>query len=254
MKKTGLLILLAMISCNVLSQRVVYSNSVILNIPSKKLKSDSVKSNNNEISTTENATIQFVDIIDSIISDKNIATEVDIEVDTIFENDERVQIINFSFQPNRETAENISDYPSGVYKLESSKVSLYLSNVVKETIQKKILSFVDSSYIFLIRIKGTSDATKIKGIRYKNEFGTKLKQNYTYEDREKIFRVTENSVIRQNNELAFLRTLGIRRFLEANIVELQNFHVNFEHYVEVSDEVGGTYRSIAIEVIIKNKI
>jgi len=255
MVKNVLLILLVLINYNGLAQRVVYSNSVILNIPPKKLKLDTVESKKSEISAIEDATIHFVNVIDSlIISDKNVAAEVDVEIDTIFENDERLQVLKFSFQPIWETVENINDYPSGAYKLESSSVSLYLTNIVKETFQKKILNYTDSSDILLVKVKGTADATKIKGVRYKNEFGKIIELNYYYKDEEKVFRVTENTVITQNSKLAFLRTLGIRRFLETNIAELQNFNVNFEHYVEVSKEVGGTYRRVSIDVIIKHPL
>ncbi len=254
-KKTIFVFLIILTSYRGHSQKVIYSKSVILNIPPKKSAEDSSLHKKNKIEEIKDATIEFVNIADSLSHNKNgVETQVSFTIDTVDENNLRFQVINFYFQPVGEEVAKITDYPSGTYNLESSNLSIYLVNIVKETLRKKILFYAEKSDSLLIKIRGMADAAKLRGIRYKSEFGEKIEQEYYMGNEIKTFSILKNKIVKKNSELAVLRTIGIRKFLENTIEELQNFNVNFEHYVEISEEIGGKYRRVSLSIVLKQKL
>lgn len=254
MKIYIILLVLVLISIDAFSQRVIYSRTITLTIPANEIKKDTTKTGREQENKLNESVLNLIQKTDSIIiSENNFSTEITVDIDTIYEKDTHFQTTKFTFQPVWETIQDISDYPSGNYSLESSSVSIYLANIVKDALRKNILLFMNKNAHLLIKIKGLADATAIKGIWYKNEFG-EIKHSFYFNGAKKEIFLKNNEFLTQNEELAFLRTFGIRVFLEEKIPELQNFNIKFEHYIEVSKKVGGIYRRVSIEVIIKYQV
>jgi len=237
-----------------MAQKVIYSQTIRLEIPAKTVAKDSVM-NEPEHEDIINSTISFVNLIDSLqVDNQNIKASVDIELDTVFEDSRKKQKITFQFKPIWDNSIRINDFPSGTYVLDSTGISLFFTNIVKETLENRILNYVSNDDHILIKIFGSADATSIKGIPYKNEFGGKITGKYFHENSENEIVINGKSRITKNKELAFLRTYGIRYYLESNIPELAEFNVSFEHYTEVCESVGANFRSVSIEIIVEHEL
>lgn len=251
MKVYLLLIVIFIIPISLIAQRTIYSNTVYLSIPSTNKKTDTSQIEIKEKSLPEPIEIK-IEKENILVDNEEFNIDSKVEIDTIFENNQSYQTISISFKPKFLGKKQISDFPSGGYILKTSKISNQLTVFVKETLDNQIKPFLDSSSIVLIRIKGTADATPIKGIRYKGEFGNTIKEKYSFKRQNIDFSVKINSYISKNEGLAFLRTMGIRTYLESNI-DIYN-KIRFEHEVEVFTESGEQFRTVTIEVLLKKQI
>ena len=62
--------------------------------------------------------------------------------------------------------------------------------------------------------------------------------------------LTKESGITTNQQLAFARGLGLKTAMETQIETLKHTKNEYEYQVKVSDQKGGQYRRISVEVII----
>ena len=62
--------------------------------------------------------------------------------------------------------------------------------------------------------------------------------------------LTQASGITSNQQLAFARGLGLKTSMERDIETLKHTKNQFEYQVKVSDQKGGQFRRISVEVMI----
>ena len=234
------------------AQKVIYSRVIYLNIPPKidYIEKDAELSDSTEI---EKETISFLKSFDSN-NINEIQTKVNVEIDTIVKNDQKFKELELSFEPILYSSDKVSDFPSGEYVLNSSKISNYFTIIVKETLENKILNYVDEEDIIIINITGTADATSIKKIKYRNEFGPEIKQKYYYKGKENEITISRKKHITTNLQLAFLRTYGVRDYFEKNLSISDSCNVSFKHYVEIYQDTGTNFRTVSIDIIIQKLI
>jgi hypothetical protein len=68
----------------------------------------------------------------------------------------------------------------------------------------------------------------------------------------KSFAMSPQQVIDTNPDLAFLRSYGIRSFMENEIPILKKTKNKFVHQAKIENGIGGTYRKVVIEIIVED--
>ena len=58
--------------------------------------------------------------------------------------------------------------------------------------------------------------------------------------------VTKSTGIGENDQLAYLRAMGVKDYIEKNIPALQKMKTSYDTYIEVSENKGGEYRRIGV--------
>ena len=59
--------------------------------------------------------------------------------------------------------------------------------------------------------------------------------------------VTRKTGISQNEQLAYLRAMGVKDYMEKNISSLQKMKTSYDTHIEVSENKGGEYRRIGVK-------
>lgn len=94
-----------------------------------------------------------------------------------------------------------------------------------------------------------ADALPIKGkIAYDGCYG-----DYTdkpvYKDNELSSQtVTKASGVTQNEQLAFLRALGVNNYISQNINGFSAMNTDYKYYIELTEGTGGEFRRINVEM------
>ena len=102
-----------------------------------------------------------------------------------------------------------------------------------------------------IIITGSADASPIRSrIPYNAMYGEFRNEPYYNNGDLDNITLTKESGITTNQQLAFARGLGLKSAMESEISTLKDTRNEFEYHVKVSDQKGGQFRRISVEVII----
>jgi len=183
-------------------------------------------------------------------------------------------------------------YPSGAYQLEKSAAALATALSMKKSIEKYMEEYFEPGSIVKIRIIGSADASPIfSPISYTGEFLDIENHTYELIDDYQII-LTENPAIdsvlinqssgenlmrevakapetlkagqnrsitlrsstgfQENEELAYLRSLGIKHYMMNNIPSLHNTRNEFIHQTKLEQSIGGIFRKVVIELLIED--
>ena len=147
------------------------------------------------------------------------------------------------------TQAEIINYPSGKYELEKSQAASATCKAIKETVERYLDDYLEQGTI-KVRIFGFTDAVNIqRSISYDNE--SIRNAPYFLNGSQEEINVSSTGGINTNSQLAYLRTSGIRKFLEKNISQFGKNQTIYEHHgITLDKDVGGIYRKVIVEVII----
>jgi hypothetical protein len=149
----------------------------------------------------------------------------------------------------------IDDYPSGKYKLGSSKAAMSTMQILKQTVESNLSEFIAKGTKVTIKITGSADASQIKSkIPYTNDYGDIDNFTFFLNDKLSSLSVNQSTGITTNEQLGLLRTLGVRQFMNDYIEPLKSTNNSFQHYVQISNEVGGKNRRVTIELIVHDAV
>ncbi len=195
------------------------------------------------------------DLINKNSITDNVNTEVKAEVKELVDSTGESHLnyhVKYSYNVIKAMVENVTDdFPPGEYRLTSSKAARLTMQLFKETIEKELSQYLESKTKVTFKITGSTDATPIKDvIPYGGEFGNFNREVYFINDNLSSITINEEEGITTNKQLAFLRTYGVRNFIENYVTPLRVTENRFQHFAEVSSKKGAAYRRIAIEIII----
>jgi hypothetical protein len=188
---------------------------------------------------------------------ENVQTNVTAKA-VVEETDEGERELNFHVEYSYEVIKasieaQTDDFPLGEYKFSSSNAAKLTLQVFKESIEKELSNYFVAGKKITIKITGSTDATPITGtIKYLGDYGNFNDEPYILNGNLESVTVNQHTGISSNEQLAFLRTVGVRKFMEDYIDVLKNTNNYYQHFAELNDEKGGEYRRIAIELIIHN--
>ena len=191
---------------------------------------------------------------EKIISDNvklSVNTKITVEKDSIGKPELNYHI-EYSYEVIKATVENqTDDFPLGKYKLTSSNAAKITVQILKETIDKELIKYIKSGMDVTIKITGSTDASPVVNtIPYSGDFKDFEDEPYFFNNNLESMTVSQKTGITKNEQLAFLRTYGVRDFITNYIESLNSAKLHFQHYTYVAKEKGSQYRRISIELIL----
>ena len=144
-----------------------------------------------------------------------------------------------------------ADYPSGKFKLSDSKAATTLVEFMLRTAKEQLWKHMNNNTRVTFLLTGSTDKMKVSSkIPYNNEFGPFREYPYYFQGDLAGLNVNPTSGITENSQLGFLRTYGVRDYLEKVKSSFSNTKNKYEHYSEEGDGIGPEFRKVKIEVIL----
>jgi len=182
----------------------------------------------------------------------NIQAKVEIEEDE--ESGEKQMNLHIEYAYNIIRAKigiQTTDYPPGQYVVTKSKAASSIMKILQETIDNDLVKYFKQGNKVTFKITGHTDGSPIvKPMAYDERYGVYDDVPFFLNGNLESLTLSRETGIATNAQLAFLRTMGIRYFVENYIDAVSVTENKFQHYAVVSKEKGEEHRKIEIEVII----
>lgn len=141
------------------------------------------------------------------------------------------------------------DFGPGKYHIEESGAASAMLNIVKEAFEGEFSQYIAPGKKLKARLLGTADATPIvRGIAYDGSYGDYEEEPVRIDNRLSTITVTSKDGIRENDQLAFVRALGVKDYLNRNVAGFKDMDTDYVYEVNVSKDKGSEYRRITLEL------
>ena len=173
--------------------------------------------------------------------DAGIASEVDASGKKIMNYN-----INFSYEVEQGYSAQ-EDFGPGKYLTDQSGAAISMLAIMKTAFEKDFAQYVQAGKKLRAKITGIADASPINGkIAYNGVYG-EFTDEPVYKDNDlSNITVTKESGVTQNDQLAFLRAVGVKEYLLQNIPAFSKMDSDYNYYIEVTKEKGSEYRRIGV--------
>lgn len=185
---------------------------------------------------------------DNVITDH---TKIDVKTKVVPTTDASGKnIFNYEVNVGYTVDEEFSardDFGPGKYLCEESAAAQAMLTVVKKALEGDFAKYVVEGKEVKLMITGMADAMPFsRTVPYNEVYG-----GY---DREPVYKngqldnisVNKQTGISENEQLAFLRAMGVKHYIESNIPALQKMKTSYNANIEVSEETGSQYRRIGV--------
>lgn len=141
------------------------------------------------------------------------------------------------------------DFGPGKYHVEESGAASSMLNIVKEAFEGDFKQYVAPGKKMKVRLRGTADATPIvHGIPYDNAYGEYEEEPVYIDGMLKTISVNSKDGIKENEQLAFLRALGVKDYLNRNVQGFKSMDSDYRYEVNVSKDKGSEHRRITLDL------
>lgn len=159
--------------------------------------------------------------------------------------------IAYSYEVLKTDKKEVGDWAPGRYMLDESNAAAASVQVIRETFEKELAEYIQPGKSITIKITGSADGTPIlRPIKYTGAYGDFEAEPYYLNGNMDNISISYKTGIATNNQLAYLRTYGVRHFIQQEIPALLQTRNTFEHHVFVSEARGNEFRRVSIEIII----
>lgn len=158
--------------------------------------------------------------------------------------------VNFTYQVDPEFSA-AEDFPSGKYHIDESGAASSMLQIVKEAFSGDFAQHLKPGKKVRVNISGTADASPIRNkIPYDGVYGD-FEDEPIYENGDiTAITVTKAKGITENRQLAFLRALGVKKYLEDNVDQLKDTKTDYTFNVNVAEGKGSEFRRITANFVI----
>ena len=141
------------------------------------------------------------------------------------------------------------DFGPGKYHINESGAASSMLEIVRKSLEGELARYVKEGKKVNVRISGTADSSPIVGkIIYDGVYG-EFDEEPIYNNGElTTVTVTPKGRITENEQLAFLRAQGVKKYLEDNIKELHQMKSNYRIDINVTEGKGSQFRRITAEI------
>lgn len=185
------------------------------------------------------------------ISDKthiNVNTEVLSDVDASGQ-----RIMNYKVSYGYEVEKEFvakEDFPSGRYKTTESNAAISMLNIVQQAFSTDFAQYIKAGKRIRIKVTGSADAAPIlRTIAYDGCYGDFTNELIYKNGQLANISVSKASGIKENEQLAFLRAMGVKCYIEENVAALKNMMCEYQYNIELSEKTGGEFRRISVEFL-----
>lgn len=161
------------------------------------------------------------------------------------------KIMNYKIDFSYEVEKGYSaqeDFGPGKYKVEQSGAAISMLSIIKTAFETEFAPYIKAGKKLAVKITGMADAIPINGnITYDSSYGDFTNEPvYKKSDLSNIS-VTGADGITRNEQLAFLRAVGVTKYISSNIPGFKEMNTDYVHCIEVTEGKGGEYRRINVE-------
>ncbi len=186
---------------------------------------------------------------DNVITD-NTSITVDSNVQPDYDaNGEK--ILNYTVKFSYDVAPGFSateDFGPGRYHVEESGAAKSMLAIVKQAFEGDFAQYLKPGAKLLVNLYGTADATPIvHGIPYDGSYGEFDEEPIRQDGALTGISVTRKDGITTNEQLAFLRAVGVKDYLQSQIPDLGKMDSDYRYNISVSPDKGSEHRRITAE-------
>lgn len=161
-------------------------------------------------------------------------------------------VVNITYQVDPEFSA-VEDFGPGKYHVGESGAASSMLKIVKEAFEGDFAQYLGQGKKLRVTLKGTADATPIlRGIPYDGSYGEYEDEPIWKDGALTTVNITRKDGIRTNEQLAFLRALGVSDHLEKNVKGFAETAKEYKYEVNVSQDRGSEHRRITAEFIFVN--
>jgi len=186
---------------------------------------------------------------DNVISDHTHIT-VDSRVAPDYDaNGEKIlnYIVNFTYEVEPSFSA-IEDFGPGKYKIGESGAASSMLNIVKQAFESDFAQYIADGKKLVVNISGSADASPIvRGIPYDGCYGDFEEEPIRQNGELAGITVTKAGGIKTNEQLAFLRAISVKDYLEKNLPGLVKMNREYNYNIGVSNDKGSEFRRITAE-------
>lgn len=150
-----------------------------------------------------------------------------------------------------EIQKETADYPAGKYDIFDSQAATTLVGFFIKSSGEKLKEYLTNGRKVTFKITGATDKSPIsRALPYLNEYGEFKNFPYYFQGQLSGLILNQETGIKENSQLGFLRTFAVRKFIEDYSDVYENTKRKYIHYSEEANAYGPEYRKIKIQVII----
>ena len=154
--------------------------------------------------------------------------------------------INFSYEVEQGFSAK-EDFGPGKYITTKSGAAMSMLAIMKTAFEKYFAQYVHAGKKLRVKITGMADASPINGkITYDGCYGEYTNEPVYKDNDLSNITVTKESGVTQNDQLAFLRAVGVKDYILKNIPAFSEMNSDYNYYIEVTKEKGSEYRRISV--------
>jgi len=181
-------------------------------------------------------------------------THIDVNTKVEVSNDAAgKKIMNYAVEFNYNVEQEFSskeDFGAGQYVVSRSQSALAMLNIVQNAFGNALKQYIQPGKKVLIQLTGSADASPIKSkIAYKEEYGVYSDELIYQQGELSTISVSKSSGITTNEQLAFLRAMGVKDYILNNLPGLKDMNCEYDTYINVSSERGAEFRRIGVKFI-----
>lgn len=156
-------------------------------------------------------------------------------------------IVNVTYQVDPEfTAQE--DFGPGKYHIEESGAASSMLKIVNEALEGDLSQYLKPGKKLNVKISGTADATPIVSrIIYDGTYGNLIDEPVYKDGVLTAISVPTNGAITENDQLAFLRAMAVKKNLTDNVEKIKDMNTSYQYHIAVSQDKGSQFRRINAE-------
>ena len=185
---------------------------------------------------------------ENVISDyTNISVVSDVVSDYNADGESIVNyVVGFSYEVEKIFSVN-EDFAPGKYRAEDSGAATSMLNIIKRAMEEEFTDYIKAGKKLNIEITGMADAIPIVSkILYDGSYGD-INNEPVYKDNElSNITLTKGGRVMKNEELAFLRAMSVKNYIETNIPALSDLDIDYTYHIDIASGKGGEYRRISV--------
>lgn len=160
----------------------------------------------------------------------------------------RITNYNISFAYKIEQQHSATeDFAPGRYRIEESAAAMSMLDIVREAFTKDMAGYIVPGKQLKITITGMADASPVnKAIAYDGCYGEYADEPVHKDGNLTAMTLSKADGITTNEQLAFLRALGVKHHIEETIDDLKKMDCDYIYNIDLASKAGGQYRRISV--------
>lgn len=137
------------------------------------------------------------------------------------------------------------DFGPGKYHVDESGAASSMLKIVKQAFEGDMAQYLGKSKKLRVTLTGTADATPIvHGLPYDGSYGDFDNEPVYINGQLSSISVDSKNLVKENQQLAFLRAMGVKDYLEKNVQKYNDISKDYKYEVNVSEGKGSEFRRI----------